>query len=161
MRKLALIVLLLPAALAYGQDPQPPATDKPADAAAGPAVVDSLMSDLALTKPQAEASAGALFGIAKTKLKADDFAKIAGVVPNMDTLLKGAPAFDPKLAALEAVAGKSGSGSGLGAVAGVASSLAKLGIKPETILKLGPSLVKAVSAKGGADIGALLAGALK
>ena len=52
MRKLALIALF-PAALAYGQDPQPPA-QAPA-AAESPGVVDALMTDLTLTQPQAEA----------------------------------------------------------------------------------------------------------
>jgi hypothetical protein len=37
----------------------------------------------------------------------------------------------------------------------------KLGIKPETIGKLAPTLVKAVQSKGGAEVAALLAGAFK
>ncbi len=43
----------------------------------------------------------------------------------------------------------------------VTGSLTKLGLKPETIAKAAPSLIKAVQSKGGAEIGSLLAGALK
>jgi len=46
-------------------------------------------------------------------------------------------------------------------MASAASTLSKLGLKPEMIAKAAPALVKAVQAKGGAEVAALLAGALK
>ena len=54
-----------------------------------------------------------------------------------------------------------GAASGLGSIAGIASTLSKLGLKPEQIAKLAPTLIKAVQSKGGAEIAGILAGALK
>lgn len=166
MRPLALM-LLVPAGLAYGQA-EPAKTAPAAEAAAavaqavpGGEVVDQLVKELAITPTQAAGAAGALFGVAKTKLSAEDFGKVAGSVPDMDALLKAAPAADAKTSALQALAGSTGSMSSLGAVAGVAGSLSKLGLKPDTIAKLAPTLVKAVQSKGGAEVGTLLAGALR
>ena len=50
---------------------------------------------------------------------------------------------------------------GVGTAAAAAGTLSKLGLKPETIVKLTPALVKVVQSKGGAEVGSLLAGALK
>jgi hypothetical protein len=49
----------------------------------------------------------------------------------------------------------------LGGAAAAAGTLSKLGIKPETIAKVAPTLVKAVQSKGGAEAAQLLATALK
>lgn len=46
-------------------------------------------------------------------------------------------------------------------VAAAASTLSKLGLKPETIARFAPTLVKAVQSNAGTEVGALLAGALK
>jgi len=107
---------------------------------------------------QAEGAAGALFGLAKTKLNAEEFAKLAGAVPNLDGLVKAAPAQDAKASALGLLAGAAGGGAG---VASLAGSFSKLGLKPETIVKLVPTLTKAVEAKGGAEVASLLGRALK
>lgn len=176
MRKLAL-VLVVPASLVYAQSTQPPAAPQepppPAAAApeapAGPATVEAsaspdivgpLVKDLGITPGQAQGAAGTLFGLAKTKLSVDDFAKVAGAVPNMEGLLKAAPVGAAKSPTSDLLAGLAGS-SGLGAVAGVAGPLMKLGLKPDTIAKLAPALVKAVQSKGGAEVAGLLAGAFK
>lgn len=145
---------------------QPPAASTPAVAeatveqTASPELVGQLVKELSITPGQAQGAAGTLFGLAKTKLNAADFAKVAGAVPNMDGLLKAAPVASSKQSALDLVAGQTGLG-GLGAVAGVASTLSKLGLKPEAIAKLAPALVKAVESKGGAEVATLLQGALK
>jgi len=73
-------------------------------------------------------------------------------------LLKAAP----KASAADSVAGKATAAlGGVGTAAAAAGTVSKLGLKPETIVKLTPALVKAVQSKGGAEVGALLAGALK
>ena len=183
MRILRLVVIVaVPAALAYGQSAQappaqsppadppaaqapapPPAAQAPAeptvDETASPELVGQVVSELGVTPKQAQAAAGSVFGLSKTKLSEADFAKIAGVVPGMDGLLKAAPT--GKQSALDVIAGQAGAGSGLGSIAGIASSLSKLGLKPEQIAKLAPTLVKAVQSKGGAEVASLLAGALK
>ena len=112
-------------------------------------LVGALAKELGSTPQQAEGAAGALFSHAKSKMKPDDWAKVAGAVPGMDGLLKAAPAM---------------AGGGLASVAGmagVASSFSKLGLKPEMVAKAVPILTSFVSKSGGADVGQLLAGALK
>ena len=159
-------VLFLPVGLAYGQS-SPPASapaaapaEKTVDKTASPELVGQLVNDLGITPAQAEGAAGALFGLAKTRLTAEEFGKVATAVPNMDGLLKAAPAAaDAKSTGVDALLGKAATSAG-GAVA-AASTLSTLGLKPETIAKAAPSLIKAVQAKGGEEVGKLLAGALK
>jgi Protein of unknown function VcgC/VcgE (DUF2780) len=165
MRTLALM-LFVPAGLAYAQATTTmapaaapaPATEKTVEQTASPDIVGQMVSELAITPNQAEGAAGALFGQAKSKLSVDDFAKVAAAVPNMEGLLKAAPAAT-KGSATDILAATGA--SALGAAAATASTLSKLGIKPETIVKVAPTLVKIVQTKGGAQVGALLAGALK
>ena len=165
MRTLALL-FLVPAALANGQTTTPAApattatapTEKTSEQTASPELVGQLVSELGITPTQAEGAAGTLFGVAKTKLSAADFVKVAAAVPNMDGLLKAAP----KASSSDSLAGKATAAlGGVGTAAAAASTLSKLGLKPETIVKLTPALVKVVQSKGGAEVGALLAGALK
>src|SRR6185436_10522657 len=158
-------VLFLAAAGAFAQASQTPpsaaasAADRTVDQTASPELVGQLVKDLGVTPAQAEGAAGALFGVAKTKLTAADFTKVASAVPNMDGLIKAAPAKDAKTGAMDALLGKTAASTG--GVVAAAGALSKLGLKPETILKLTPSLVKAVETKGGAEVAGLLAGALK
>jgi hypothetical protein len=163
MRTLALLFALSPA-FAYAQDPAPAAS--PAAAAeptveqtASPELVGELVKETGVTPKQAQVAAGALFGVARSKLSVADFGKVAGVVPGMDGLLKAAAPPDPKMAAVAALAGSAG--GGIGTMAAAVSTMSKLGLKPDTIAKMTPALVKVVQGKGGADVGALLAGALK
>jgi hypothetical protein len=157
MRTFALL-LVVPAAFAYGQSSTAPATAQTVEQTASPELVGQLVGELGITPGQAEGAAGTLFGVAKNRLPAADFAKVASAVPNMDGLLKAAPAADSAAAVLDAVAGKS---SGVASMAAAAGTLSKLGLKTETIAKLAPTLVKAVQSKGGAEVATLLAGALQ
>jgi len=172
MRKLAML-LALPAGIAFGQTTPPPSappssvpaaapTEKTVDKTASPEIVGQMVNDLGVTPAQAEGAAGTLFGLAKTRLTAEQFGKLSGAVPNMDGLLKAAPAAaagDAKASAVDSLIGKAtGSAGGITAAMG---TLSKLGLKPDTIAKLAPTLVKAVQTKGGAEAAGLLAGALK
>jgi Protein of unknown function VcgC/VcgE (DUF2780) len=172
-------VCVIPVTLVYAQSTQPPAAPPPAEKppaatnpqapaepttveqTASPELVGQLVNDLGITPKQAQGAAGTLFGLAKSKLSVDDFAKVAGAVPNMEGLLKAAPLGDAKSSATDVLTGQLAGAGGLGAVASVAGPLTKLGIKPETIAKLAPTLVKAVQSKGGAEVAGLLAGAFK
>jgi hypothetical protein len=123
---------------------------------ANPELVGALAKELSATPAQAEGAAGSLFSVAKSRLSADDWSKVAGSVTGMDALLKAAPA--------DAV----GTTGGLGAMAGKAAGLAgaanafaKLGLQPDMVGKAVPILTSFVSKSGGADVGRLLAGALK
>jgi hypothetical protein len=164
------LFLILSAALGSAQENPAPAPQAPAATTAAPAqaadkaassdVVSQLVSELGITPQQAEGAAGTLFGVAKGKLKAEDFSKVAAAVPNIDALLKAAPAPDAKTAALAVVGGAGGAGD-VATMAAAASTMSKLGLKPETIAKVAPTLIKAVQAKGGAEVATLLASALK
>ncbi len=100
------------------------------------------------TTGQAEGAAGAIFGLAKSRLNPADFAKVNGAVPGMDGLLKAAPA----------LGAASGAMGGLGSLAG---SFSKLGLKPDMVAKAIPVVTNYVTKSGGAEVGKLLAGVLK
>jgi hypothetical protein len=176
MRTLALL-LVVPVTFVYAQQSQPPSSQNPPAAppavsaqtpaqpttveqTASPEIVGAVAKDLSLTPWQAQGAAGTLFGLAKTKLSPEDFAKVASAVPNMEGLLKAAPVADAKSSAADMLTGAAG-GAGLGSVATVAGPLMKLGLKPDTIAKLAPSLIKAVQTKGGAEVASLLTSAFK
>jgi hypothetical protein len=138
----------------------PAATEEAAAAVkASPDLVDALSKEMGSTPEQAAGAAGALFGVAKSRLKADEFSQVSKAVPGMDSLLKAAPA------AASGAVGTSGALSQLAGSAGglvtAASAFSKLGLKPDLVAKAVPVLTSFVSKSGGAGVGSLLAGALK
>jgi hypothetical protein len=126
-----------------------------AEGTANPQLVGELAKQLNATPKQAEGAAGALFGLAKSKLKPEDWTKVAGAVPGMDGLLSAAPSMD---AATSAMTGGKGAAGGLSSMAGAFS---KLGLSPSMVSKAVPVLEQYVTKSGGKDIGKLLAGVLK
>lgn len=129
-------------------------TESPAAAAAkaSPDLVGALSKELSATPDQAAGAAGALFGVAKSRLSAADFAQVSKAVPGMASLLKAAPAVGGKSANPLAQAG---------GIAAAASAFSKLGLAPDLVAKAIPVLTSFVTKSGGADVGKLLAGALK
>lgn len=138
------------------------ATLSQAQTAQASELVTQLSKELGSTPAQAEGAAGALFGIAKGRLSADDFAKVAGAVPGMDSLLKAAPAM-ATTGALSGVTGTTGTAAATTAtgLAGATSAFQKLGLKPEMVSKAVPILTQYVTKSGGAGVGSLLGGVLK
>ena len=126
-------------------------------AKASPELVGALSKEMSATPEQAAGAAGALFGLAKSRLKADEFSQVATAVPGMDALLKAAPAAGGGGVA-GALSQVGGSASGL---ATAASAFTKLGLKPDLVAKAVPVLTSFVTKSGGATAGSLLAGALK
>lgn len=129
-----------------------------------PELVGKLTKELSITPEQAIGGAGALFGVAKSKLKPEDFLKVANVVPGMDGLLKAAP--KSKQEGADKSTDMLGSlGSMLpgkaGAIASTAGAFKQLGIPPETAIKFIPIMTKFVDLKGGAGVTKILSGALK
>jgi len=117
-----------------------------------PELVGMLSKELNSTPAQAAGAAGALFGLAKTKLKADEFSQVSKAVPGMGSLLKAAP---------KAGGGAAGALSQAAGLASMASAFSKLGLKPDLVAKAIPVLTSFVGKSGGADVAKLLAGALK
>ena len=154
-----LVVALTPSPSLLAADRQAAAT-VPAGAAAAakasPELVNSLAKELGSTPEQAAGAAGAMFGVAKSSLKAEDFSLVAKAVPGMDALLKAAPATGSggAMGTLSKMTG----GGGLGMVA---DSFKKLGLPPELVAKAVPLLTQYVSKAGGPKVASLLAGVLK
>jgi hypothetical protein len=125
-----------------------------------PELIGLLTKELSVTPKQAVGGTGALFGLAKTKLKPDDFTKVADVVPGMDGLLKSAP--KPKKGSADMLSSVGGALPGkAGALASVAGSFKSLGLSPEMATKFVPIMTKFVNLKGGESVANLLSGALK
>ena len=127
-----------------------------------PGIVGLLTKDLGVTEKQAEGGAGAIFNMAKGRLGADDFGKVAEAVPEMDSLLKAAP----KTGGLgSAIGGKTsllgGSAGKLSGLASLAGPFSQLGMKSDMISKFVPTILSYVQSKGGDSVKNLLAGVLK
>ena len=155
------LTLFAPAAFAAGgHGLQAPAAAQAASTAAkaSPELVGALSKEIGASPEQAAGAAGALFGVAKSRLKPAEFSQIANAVPGMDSLLGAAPKSDAVTGTSGALAGLAGSGGGL---ASAASAFSQLGLKPEMVAKAVPVLTSFVTKSGGANVGNLLAGALK
>ncbi len=123
-----------------------------------PELVGMLTKGLGVTPEQATGGAGALFGLAKSRLKPDEFSQVAAAVPGMDGLLKAAP--NPGGASALGTLG-GGLPVGAGGLASVAGSFKSLGLSPEMASKFVPVLSQFVQSKGGANVASLLLSALK
>jgi len=136
-------------------------TTKPAKAKTpSPELVGQLTKELSIKPEQAIGGAGALFGLAKTRLKPEDFTKVGDVVPDMGGLLEAAP--KPKQGAGGAMGTMGDMLPGkAGGLASVAGSFKSLGLSPEMATKFVPIMTKFVNVKGGTGVADLLAGALK
>ena len=155
------LVALLLAGPATAQDPA--ALADQIKKSANPDLVGALSKEMGATVPQATGAAGALLGLAKTRLKPEEFAKVAGAVPGMDALLAAAPAVAGTAGsgAAGALAKATGGASALGGLAAVAPAFEKLGLKPEMAMKAIPVLTNYVTKSGGKEVASLLAGALR
>jgi len=142
---------------ARASDPQAkPSAAASAAAHASPDLTAALSKEIGATPEQSAGAAGALFGIAKSRLQAAEFAQIATAVPGMSALLKAAPP----------TGGKSGSPlsqltASAGALGPAAAAFSNLGLSPDLVAKAIPVLTSFVTKSGGANVGSLLAGALK
>jgi len=116
---------------------------------ANPDLVNGLAKEIGATPGQAAIGAGALFGLAKSRLKADEFSQIASAVPGMDALLKAVPS-----------GGTGGDASQIVGLGPATAAFTKLGLKPDVVAKAIPFLTKYVS-KSNAGLGNILAGVLK
>jgi hypothetical protein len=159
-------LILGSATAGFAGSPQAPDAVKKAPAAtagaeaavkASPDLVTALSKEIGSSPEQAAGAAGALFGVAKSQLKPDEFSQVAKAVPGMAALLKAAPAAGGAVSA--ASLGKlAGSAGGL---ATAANAFSKLGLSPSLVSKAIPVLTSFVSKSGGAGVAGLLAGALK
>jgi hypothetical protein len=132
-----------------------------AAASANPELIGQLSKELGVSGDKAAGAAGSLFGLAKSKLKPEEFSQIAKAVPGMESLLKAAPtemasATTGTTGALSQLAGSAG-----GSLGAAAAAFSKLGLSPEMVSKATSVLSSYVSKSGGANVASLLTGALK
>lgn len=151
------VCCLASAGVAHAQLPK---IKNPLEKTPNPELIGQLTKQLSVTPEQAVGGTGALFGLAKTKLKPADFLKLSNSVPGMDGLLKAAPKpkeddADPLSAMSSMLPGKAG------AVASVAGSFKQLGMSPEMATKFLPIMTQFVKVKGGANVAGLLSGVFK
>lgn len=125
---------------------------------ASPELVGALTKELGVTPSQAQGGAGALLGLAKTRLKADEFTKVSAAIPGTDALLKAAPA----------AKGMSGIGAGMGSsmggalgLASLAGSFKQLNLSPDQAAKMVPVLTNFVQTKGAGEAAKLLGSVLR
>ena len=123
-----------------------------------PELVGMLTKDLNVTPEQATGGAGALFGLAKSRLKPEEFSQVSDAVPGMDGFLKAAP--KPGGGSALGSLGSSLSG-GSGGLASVAGAFGSLGLSPDMVSKFIPVITQFVQSKGGSGVASLLMGALK
>ena len=150
-----LVVLTVDRTVAAAQVP----TAAKAAASSSPELIGALSKELGATPEQAAGAAGALFGVAKSRLKAEEFSMVAKAVPGMDMLLGAAPAAGASpTGTAGAVSQLGGSAAGL---ASAAAAFSKLGLKPDMVAKAIPILTAFVGKSGGANVASLLASVLK
>src|ERR1700761_9653478 len=127
----ACVFALLGTALAQAQ----------AAAAANPSpeLVGQLTQQLGVTKAQATGGAGAIFGLAKSKLSPENFSKVAAAVPGMSGFLKAAPAAGQGGTSPMGSLGSMVPG-GAGGLASLAGSFNSLGMSPSMVSKFAPVL---------------------
>lgn len=101
-----------------------------------------LMQQFGVNQRQAEAGAGSLFQLAKTKMSAEDFTALTDAVPEVPHLMTVAPPPSP-----------------LGG-AGMTATFLEIGMKPEMVKNFIPTIVQYVESSGGSAVAAALKSAL-
>lgn len=150
MHRRILVSALLLATLALTSCSSTPTASSVSSALGGGSnpLMGMLTSSLGVTQQQAEGGVGSILKLANEKLVKGDFDQVAALIPGaskyMDTAKK-----------LGAYAGS------IGDLAGLTSSLGKLGITPDKAAQFIPAVTDFVGKAGGSELGAKLAGALK
>src|SRR5262245_14558818 len=104
------------AAVAYAAQDVTAAAQEAA-AKASPELVGALSKEIGGTPAQSAGAAGALFGLAKSRLKPAEFGQVSKAVPGMDALLKAAPALGGAAGTSAALSQLAGSARGLASAA--------------------------------------------
>jgi uncharacterized protein VcgC/VcgE DUF2780 len=111
-------------------------------------LLKAVTSQLGVTEDQAKGGIGSYLTLAQEKLAKGDFDKVASLVP-------GASKYMDSAKKLGAVTGP------LKNLAGLNSSLSKLGMKSDTVSKFAPTVTNYLGSAGGDGVKSMLAGMLK
>jgi hypothetical protein len=125
-------------------------------------LVDQLVKNLGVSEEAAKGGSGLIFNMAKEKLGAGDFGKIASALPGITDLMKSAPESGGVLGGIGKLASGFGGGAGqLGNLASLAGGFSKLGLDSGMIGKFIPIILAFAQSKGGDVVKSLLQKALK
>jgi hypothetical protein len=112
-------------------------------------ITDVLGKTLGVSGDQASGGVGSILSLAKNKLSASDYTKVAGALPDSDKYVQ-------KAKDLGAVPD-----GGITDKSGLDAAYQKLGINPEVAKKFTPAVVDFVGKAGGGEVGSLLSSVLK
>jgi hypothetical protein len=111
-------------------------------------LIESVTSQLGVTKNQAVGGVGSILNLVKGKLSASDFLKVANAIPGSNDLITSA-------------IGLTGSKGTIGTVAALIPLFTKLGMKSDMVNKFIPVVLSYVGASGGNSTMNLLSAVLK
>lgn len=124
-------------------------------------LTDVLMQQLGVTQAQAEGGAGALFQVAKNRMKPDAFSQVSDSVPGMDSLLSAAPKQSDSMSDLSGgLSTLTGGNSAVGDAASLISTFQKLDLSKGMVAQFSTVVVDYVKQKSGPQLGNLLQAAL-
>lgn len=125
-------------------------------------LIKQLTSQLGIGSDQAKGGAGLLFKLAQSKL-GGDFSKVTAALPGVADLVKAAPAAGGAAKLLGGLASALGGSKaeGLAGLASLAGGFSQLKLDAGMIGKFVPVVLSFVQSKGGGELQALLAKALK
>lgn len=123
-------------------------------------LVGTLVKQLGVQEGQAAGGAGLLLKLAKDKLGAADWQKVAGAVGGADQMVQAAPRPGGAAGLLGGLASAMGA-SKLGDLASLAGGFESLGLNKDMIAKFTPVVLSFIQSKAGGDILAMVTKALK
>lgn len=125
-------------------------------------LINQLVQQLGIDEGQAKGGAGLLLKMAKDKLGAGDFGKVADAVPGIDSLIQSAPEEGGLGSTLGGLSSALGGGAGsLGSLASLAGGFSKLNLDSGMVGKFIPIILSFVQSQGGDSVKNLLSGVLK
>ena len=125
-------------------------------------LLNQLVQTLGVNEEQAKGGTGLILKLAKDKLGAEDFGKIADNVEGTEDIINAAPESGAVAGALGGLTSGLGGGLGkLGNLAGLAGGFSKLGLDSGMVGKFIPVILSFVQSKGGDSLKNILQGVLK
>jgi len=126
---------------------------------AGDDLTTLLTDQLGITQPQAEGGAGSIFSFVKQQVDPAQFAELAKGVPNMNSLLKAAPAADNDLSSMAgAFSGLGEHGESAGQLLQLGSAFKSLDLSPEMVQQFVPVISNYLKSGGNEAAANLLTG---
>ncbi|WP_372712585.1 DUF2780 domain-containing protein [Ilyobacter sp.] len=118
-------------------------------------LIEMLTSQLGVTEDQAKGGSGLIFKMAKDKLETEEFSKVAGAVPDVDSLVSSAPKAGLLGGLTSMLGGKAGH------LAGLASGFKHLDLGGDMVGKFVPIILSFVQSKGGDEVKGILEKVMK